>query len=763
MSLDPDVPDKARIGKRKRVAGGITAIEKSLEYAVGKAGVVRGIRTLSLLNQFDGFDCPGCAWPDPDEHRSHNEYCENGAKAVAEEATAKRVTDAFFAEHAVAQLFAQSDYWLGHQGRLTRPMLLDVGASHYTPIEWNDAFALIAAELHASASPDRAVFYTSGRTSNEAAFLYQLFAREFGTNNLPDCSNMCHESSGVALTEQIGIGKGTVTLEDFDKADTILVVGQNPGTNHPRMLTALERAARNGATIVSVNPLAETGLVRFKHPQEFWNWIGPGTPLAKHFVRVRLSGDLAFFKGVCKEMLEEEERRPGAIARAFIEQKTFGFETFALAIADASWEEIVEQSGISREQIREVARLILESKAVIACWAMGLTQQRHAVAAINEVVNMLLLGGHIGREGAGVCPVRGHSNVQGDRTMGIFEKPSDELLDALDAEFGIRAPRKHGYDVVDAILAMDRGEVDVFFAMGGNFLSATPDTTLTARALGRCKLTVHVSTKLNRAHLVTGTRALILPCLGRTDRDEQRDGAQFVSVENSMGVVHSSRGRLDPPSEHLRSEPAIVAHLAQAVLGSRTHTPWLEMIDDYDRIRDRIARVVPGCGNYNENVRRRGGFYLPNAARENDYRTASKRANFVVSPIEPLRVAPGRFVMTTIRSHDQYNTTIYGLDDRYRGIYGGRRVVFINADEMRERGWDAGRLLDITSYFEGADGEETRRAERFKAVPYDIPRGCVAAYFPEANVLVPIGSVALGSNTPTSKAIIVSLEPAVGC
>jgi molybdopterin-dependent oxidoreductase alpha subunit len=757
--LDPDRPDKARIGKRKRVAAGVTAIEKSMEYALGEAGVVRGVQTLSLLNQFDGFDCPGCAWPDPDEHRSHNEYCENGAKAIAEEATSKRVTDAFFAEHSVAQLLAQSDYWLGHQGRLTQPMLLEAGASHYAPVEWDDAFALIASELHASASPNRAVFYTSGRTSNEAAFLYQLFAREFGTNNLPDCSNMCHESSGVALTEQIGIGKGTVTLEDFDKADAILVIGQNPSTNHPRMLTALERAARNGATIVSVNPLAETGLVRFKHPQEFWNWVGPGTPLAKHFVRVRLSGDLAFFKGVCKEMLEEDARRPGAIAHAFIERKTSGFKDFAVSIAAASWDEIVEQSGISREQIREIARLVLGSKAVIACWAMGLTQQRQAVATINEVVNMLLLGGHIGRAGAGACPVRGHSNVQGDRTMGIFEKPPAQLLDALDAEFGIRTPREYGYDVVDAIRAMDRGDVDVFFAMGGNFLSATPDTARTARALGRCKLTVHVSTKLNRAHLVTGTRALVLPCLGRTDRDEQRAGAQFVSVENSMGVVHSSRGRLDPPSEHLLSEPAIVARLAYAALGARTHTPWLEMIDDYDRIRDRIARVIPGCENYNERVRRRGGFYLPNAARNNEYHTATKRANFVVSPIEPLRVAPGRFVMTTIRSHDQYNTTIYGLDDRYRGIYGGRRVVFINADEMNERGWTAGQELDVTSYFDAGDGEETRRAERFKAVPYDIPRRCVAAYFPEANVLVPIGSVALASNTPTSKAIVVSLDP----
>ncbi len=756
----PVEADGVRITSPASVAAGLKSVLKAAEFTLKEPGLVRGITALSRLNQFDGIDCPGCAWPDPDQDRSLNEYCENGVKAIAEEATAKRCEPEFFRSWSVTDLSRQSDYWLGHRGRLTHPMVLRAGSDHYESISWDGAFRMIADELSALSSPDEAIFYTSGRTSNEAAFLYQLFVRQFGTNNLPDCSNMCHESSGLALKEVIGVGKGTVTLEDFDLADTILIIGQNPGTNHPRMLATLQRAARRGATIISVNPLAEVGLTRFKHPKDVLHLFGPGTKIAKHFVRVRLSGDLAFFKGLCKEILEEEGRRPGqVINRQFIDQKTSGFDDFRAALAAVSWNEIVEQSGISQAQIREIAEVVMRSKSMIACWAMGLTQQRQAVATIQEIVNLMLLGGHMGRAGAGVCPVRGHSNVQGDRTMGIWERMPESFLDQLRDVFGFEPPRKHGWDVVDSIKAMYSGAAKVFFAMGGNFLSATPDTDFTAEALRRCSLTVQVSTKLNRAHLVTGRQALILPCLGRTDRDVQASGDQFVSVENSMGVVHSSRGNLEPSSDQLLSEPAIVARLAVATLGIRTKLDWMKLIENYDSIRELIARVIPGCEDMNRRVRQKGGFYLPNAARDDDYKTKTGKATFAVSAIEPIALDPGKFLMTTLRSHDQYNTTIYGLDDRYRGIFHGRRVVLMNPDDIQAHGWRAGDRLDITSHFQSNGKEEMRKAPSFVLVPYEIPRRCVATYFPEGNVLVPIGSVALRSNTPTSKAVMVSFSP----
>jgi molybdopterin-dependent oxidoreductase alpha subunit len=761
----PVETDGVRVTPPARVAAGLKSVLKAAEVTLREPGLVRGIAALSQLNQFDGIDCPGCAWPDPDQDRALNEYCENGVKAIAEEATTKRCTPEFFSAWSVSDLSRQSDYWLGHQGRLTHPMVLRTGSDHYETISWDDAFAMIAGELNGLSTPDQAIFYTSGRTSNEAAFLYQLFVRQFGTNNLPDCSNMCHESSGVALKEVIGVGKGTVTLEDFELADTILIIGQNPGTNHPRMLSTLQRAARRGATIISVNPLAEVGLIRFKHPKDVLHLFGSGTKIAKHFVQVRLSGDLAFFKALCKEILEEEGRNPGRIIkREFIEKKTSGFEEFRAAIAAVSWSELIEYGGISRSQIREIAEVVMRSKSLIACWAMGLTQQRQAVATIQEIVNLMLLGGHMGRPGAGVCPVRGHSNVQGDRTMGIWERMPDGFLDRLRDVFGFEPPSRHGWDVVESIKAMHRGEAKVFFALGGNFLSATPDTEFTAQALGRCNLTVHVSTKLNRAHLITGKQALILPCLGRTDRDEQAKATQFVTVENSMGIVHTSRGNLDPPSDQLLSEPvlsepAIVARLAVATLGQRTNVDWLHLIKDYDRIRDLISRVVPGFDDMNRRVRQKGGFYLPNAARDDDYKTNTGKANFAVSAIEPIPLEPGQFLMTTLRSHDQYNTTIYGLDDRYRGIFHGRRVVLMNPDDLNEHGWKTGDLLDITSHFRNGGDQELRTAPRFVLVPYEIPRRCVATYFPEANVLVPIGSVALRSNTPTSKAVVVSFSP----
>lgn len=738
----------------KRIAGGIPAIISSARHAFREMGALRSLKTLSHLNQKDGFDCPGCAWPDPAD-RTATEFCENGAKHVADEATTKRITPAFFREWSVSALSRQSDYWLGQQGRLTEPMLLRRASRHYEPISWMDAFSLIAEELNALGSPDEAIFYTSGRTSNEAAFLYQLFVRQFGTNNLPDCSNMCHESSGTALTETIGIGKGTVTLEDFELAQLIIVIGQNPGTNHPRMLTSLQAAKRNGCRIMHINPLPETGLNRFKHPQEVFRMLGSGTELADLFLQVRINGDVALLKGIMKEVLLEEERRPGQVLdHGFIREKTAGFEEFTRALKEVSWDELVEQSGVSREEIRAAAGMFIDSERTICCWAMGLTQHKNAVANIQEIVNLLLLRGQIGKPGAGVCPVRGHSNVQGDRTMGIWERPTAAFLDQLAREFRFDPPREHGYDTVEAIKAMHDRRGKVFFALGGNFLSATPDTEYTATALGRCRLTVQVSTKLNRAHLITGEQALILPCLGRTEVDMQECGPQFVTMENSMGIVHSSHGMLPPASEHLLSETAIVGRLARATLRERSSIHWEELTADYDRIRDHIARVIPGFEDYNRRVREPGGFYLPNLAREGTFKTSTNRANFTVHELPRHRLAPGQFMMMTIRSHDQFNTTIYGLDDRYRGITGERRIVLLHPEDMREAGLKERQVVDLVSHFEG----EERLAQHFLVVPYRIPRRCAATYFPEANVLVPIGSVAEKSNTPASKSVVISIR-----
>ncbi len=754
----PDDVAGIEIGEASKIAGGVSAILSSVKHAWREMGAARSLKTLLQVNQKDGFDCPGCAWPDPDGARAHAEFCENGAKAVAEEATTKRVTPEFFKQCSLQELSRKSDYWLGKQGRLTQPMYLKAGATHYEPVSWQQAFEIIAQELNSLASPDEALFYASGRTSNEAAFLYQLFVRQFGTNNLPDCSNMCHESSGSALTETIGIGKGTVTLNDFELAEAIFVIGQNPGTNHPRMLTSLQAAKRNGCTIVHINPLPEVGLRRFKYPQEVSGIIGQGTELADLFLQVRINGDVALLKGIMKEMLAEEDLRPGEVLdHKFISEKTRGFESFKSALDEVSWDDITEQSGISREQIRAAAEIMMRSEKTIFCWAMGLTQHKNAVANIQEIVNLLLMRGQIGKPGAGACPVRGHSNVQGDRTMGIWERPTAAFLDSLAREFSFEPPRHHGFDTVESIKAMHEGRAKVFFAMGGNFLSATPDTEYTAEALTRLRLTVHVSTKMNRAHLITGREALILPCLGRTEKDAQATGPQFVSVENSMGVVHSSRGTLPPASAELLSEPAIVAHLARAVLGTKSAVDWEWLVEDYDRIRERIARVIPGFEDYNRRVREPGGFYLPNAARDGVFKTKSERAEFTVHTLPRHELQPGQFLMMTMRSHDQYNTTIYGLDDRYRGIHGGRRVVLLNEEDITRHGFSAGQIVDLTSHFNG----EERTARRFLVVPYSIPRNCAATYFPEANVLVPIGSVAEKSNTPASKSVIISIRPAV--
>ncbi|OIK25693.1 FdhF/YdeP family oxidoreductase [Streptomyces malaysiense] len=746
---DP-VQDAPQVTEPKHAAAGLPAIGHTLRIAQQQMGVRRTALTLLRVNQKDGFDCPGCAWPEP-EHRHTAEFCENGAKAVAEEATLRRVTPEFFAAHPVADLAARSGYWLGQQGRLTHPMYLPEGAAHYEPVTWERAFGIIAEEIAALASPDEAVFYTSGRTGNEAAFLYQLFARELGTNNLPDCSNMCHESSGSALTETIGVGKGSVLLEDLYKADLIIVAGQNPGTNHPRMLSALEKAKANGAKVISVNPLPEAGLERFKNPQTPQGML-KGAALTDLFLQIRIGGDQALFRLLNKLILETD----GAVDEEFVREHTHGFEEFAKAAESADWAQTLAATGLSRPKIEQALELVLASERTIVCWAMGLTQHKHSVPTIREVVNFLLLRGNIGRPGAGVCPVRGHSNVQGDRTMGIFERPAPAFLDALEREFGFAPPREHGFDVVRAIRALRDGEAKVFFAMGGNFVSASPDTEVTEAAMRRARLTVHVSTKLNRSHTVTGARALILPTLGRTERDEQASGEQFVTVEDSMGMVHASRGRLAPASTHLLSEPAIVCRLARAVLGERSVVPWEEFEKDYAAVRDRIARVVPGFEDFNARVARPGGFALPHAPRdERRFPTATGRANFTAAPVECPELPEGRLLLQTLRSHDQYNTTIYGLDDRYRGITGGRRVVLVNAEDARSLGFAEGAYVDLVS--EWRDGVE-RRAPGFRVVLYPTARGCAAAYYPETNVLVPLDATADTSNTPASKSVIVRLE-----
>ncbi|WP_455361064.1 FdhF/YdeP family oxidoreductase [Streptomyces sp. SYSU K21746] len=748
---DP-VQDAPQVAEPKHAAAGLPAIGHTLRIAQQQMGVRRTAQTLLKVNQKDGFDCPGCAWPEGDK-RHTAEFCENGAKAVAEEATLRRVTPDFFAAHPLADLATRSGYWLGQQGRITQPMYLPAGADRYEAVTWERAFAIIAEELRALGSPDEALFYTSGRTSNEAAFLLQLFAREFGTNNLPDCSNMCHESSGSALNETIGIGKGSVSLEDLHRADLIIVAGQNPGTNHPRMLSALEQAKAADAKIISVNPLPEAGMERFKNPQTPMGMI-KGAALNDLFLQIRIGGDQALFRLLNKLIVETE----GATDESFIRDHTHGYEEFAAAARAADWDETLTATGLERAEIEQALRMVLASKRTIVCWAMGLTQHKHAVATIREVVNFLLLRGDIGRPGAGVCPVRGHSNVQGDRTMGIFERPAPAFLDALDKEFGISSPRHHGFDVVRSIQALRDGEAKVFFAMGGNFVGATPDTEVTEAAMRRAYLTVHVSTKLNRSHAVTGRRALILPTLGRTDKDVQASGKQFVTVEDSMGMVHASRGNLPPASPHLLSEPAIVARMARAVLGEKSGTPWEDFERDYATIRDRISRVVPGFEDYNARAARPGGFTLPHAPRdERRFPTATGKANFTAAPVEYPELPEGRLLLQTLRSHDQYNTTIYGLDDRYRGIKGGRRVVLVHPEDARALSLADGAYTDLVS--EWKDGVE-RRAPGFRVVHYPTARGCAAAYYPETNVLVPLDATADTSNTPASKSVVVRLEPA---
>ncbi|WP_345800046.1 FdhF/YdeP family oxidoreductase [Microbacterium sp. AZCO] len=795
---------KVRHSGTKKVAVGVPAVLHALQISYDQMGAKRSIESLLRVNQKDGFDCPGCAWPEEDK-RHIAEFCENGAKAVAEEATLRRVGREFFAEHSVADLEGHDDWWLGQQGRLTEPMILEEGATHYRPISWDSALREIASALRGLDDPDEAVFYTSGRTSNEAAFLYQLLVRGVGTNNLPDCSNMCHESSGSALTETIGIGKGTVSIEDVHEADLLIVAGQNPGTNHPRMLSALEKAKRNGATIIAVNPLPEAGLMRFENPQTVRGVAFGGTKLADAFLQIRLGGDQALFQAIGKHLLEAEEAAPGSVLdQAFIAEHTSGFEAYRQAMRDASWRELVAATGLPEKTLRRVGEMVRESKATIVCWAMGLTQHKHSVPMLRDVVNLLLLQGNIGRRGAGVCPVRGHSNVQGDRTVGIYEKPSAKFLDALDAEFAFSAPRAHGFDTVESIRAMRDGRVRFFMGMGGNFISATPDTAVVEAGMRIVDLTVQVSTKLNRSHVVTGKRAIILPTLGRTDRDKRGGVEQRVSVEDSMGAVHSSRGRLAPPSDELLSEVAIVARLGALVFGTDGPEPapvgtgvrdaaavdhhqverspreeaampqvpapehprtapradWAALEADYALIRHHIQNVVPGFDDYEKRIDKGGTLFLPNGPRDaRTFATADGKARFTVNSLEYPRIPKGRLLLQTLRSHDQYNTTIYGKDDRYRGIHGGRRVVLVNAKDIQTLGLAEDEIVDLVSEWVGPDGVvQERRAEEFRVVAYRTPRGNAAAYYPETNVLVPLDSVADVSGTPTSKSVVVRLE-----
>ncbi|MEF9909121.1 FdhF/YdeP family oxidoreductase [Streptomyces sp. NPDC017201] len=744
----------------KKWAAGVPAVVHALEYSLQQTSPRKTAVDLLTMNQVDGTDCPGCAWADPAPgHRNRNEYCENGAKHINDEATGKRVTEDFFRAHPVSDLAGRSDMWLNQQGRLTRPMVKRPDSDHYEPISWHDALNLLAEELRALDTPDEAVFYTSGRVSNEAAFVLQLFARAFGTNNLPDCSNMCHESSGYALHETLGTGKGTVSLNDLHHADLIFVVGQNPGTNHPRQLSALEEAKLNGARVIAVNTLPEAGLLRFKNPQKARGLVGQGVEIADRFLHIRAGGDLALFQGLNRLLLEAEDERPGQVLdHDFIGANTSGFEEFSEHARQISWDDVITATGLTREEIEAVGADVLRSERVIVCWAMGVTQHKHGVPTIREIVNFLMLRGNLGRAGAGACPVRGHSNVQGDRTMGVWEQMPDAFLDALQREFGFDPPRAHGLDSVNAIRAMGEGRIKVFLGVAGNFVRAAPDSTVTEQAMRTCRLTAHISTKLNRSHTVCGRTALILPTLGRTERDVQAGGEQFVTVENSMSEVHTSRGRLKPASKLLLSEVAILCRLARRTLDGRVDLPWQEFETDYGAIRDRIARIVSGLHDLNRRVTRPGGIRLPNPVNEGVFPTAVGKALFTRNAWEMPEVPEGHLLLQTLRSHDQWNTVPYTANDRYRGIHGSRRVVLVNPEDLAELGLSAGQQVDLVGVWRDA---AERRAEGFEVVAYPTSRGSAAAYYPETQVLVPLDSVADISNQPTSKAVLVRLERTV--
>ena len=747
----------------KEIASGFPAITATVRSTFSEMGAVRATRTLLKLNQKDGIDCQSCAWADPDE-RTIAEFCENGAKALADEGTIKKIGAEFFAKYSIAELNAQSDQWLNAQGRITEPLIRRENSAHYEPISWEETFAMLAENLNALASPDEAIFYTSGRTSNEAAFLYQLFARQFGTNNLPDCSNMCHESTSVGLKESTGLGKASVRLEDLEHADLIMIIGQNPGTCAPRMMSSLQESKRAGGKLIAVNPLPEAGLMNFvnPNPQHYRNPLmfpidllgNRPTPLADLYLPIKIGGDMAFLKGLMKLLLEKEKANPGKIFdREFIDEKTEGYDEFIENLETVSWDDILEQSGLSLTQINEAAELFASATRIVTCWAMGITQHKHAVATIQDIANLHFLGGQIGRPGAGLCPVRGHSNVQGDRTMGVWEKMFPEFRHALEKEFNFKTKEEDGFDTVKSLKAMYEKHAKIFFAMGGNFLLAVPDTLYAEKALGNCEIVAQVITKLNRTALIDSKISLILPSLGRSEKDTTGGIEQFITTESTMLNVLQSRGILEPASEDLRSETWIVCQLAEATLKKHTTVNWAPMRENYDVIRDSISRVVAGCENYNEKVRVKGGFYLPNKPRNGEFSTASGKAKFIASPLSTINLKKDELLLTTIRSHEQFNTTVYKENDRYRGIHNSRRVIFMNETDIAARDLQAGQVVDLTSHFD--DGE--RYAERFIVVPYPIPKDCTAAYFPETNILVPHGSVAEKSNCPTSKSVVITI------
>ncbi|MFZ9046431.1 MAG: FdhF/YdeP family oxidoreductase [Cyclobacteriaceae bacterium] len=733
---------------------GATGVFTALSHLQKERGLINSLAPLSKLNQLEGFDCPGCAWPDPDHRSKLGEFCENGAKAVAEEVTHARANPDFFAHHSIEELQSWNDYEIGKSGRLTEPMILEEGERYYRPIKWETAFKAIAHELRRLEHPDQAVFYTSGRSSNEAAFLYGLFARAFGTNNLPDCSNMCHESSGIGLKETLGIGKGSVTLDDFDQAELVIVMGQNPGTNHPRMLSALQKCKEHGGKVISINPLAEAGLRRFKNPQQIGGWIGNGTTITDLHLPVKINQDIPALKWIMKSLLELSAEQPNVLDQAFISQNTQGFEGLVASLEKESYEQLEKACGLSSEELQKATELIAERNKIIICWAMGLTQHKNGVENIRECVNLLLLKGSVGKPGAGTCPVRGHSNVQGDRTVGIMHHVSPALNQALNKTFDIITPKKPGYDTVHCIQAMHSGKAKIFVSLGGNFVSAASDTYYTAQALQNCELTVSISTKLNRTHLIPGKTSIILPTLGRSEADEKDGTLRFVTVENSMGKVHQSKGGLAPASEHLKSEPEIVSAIANAYFKNNTPIPWKKMGSDYDLTRLKMSEVLIGFKDYSE--RSKGnGFYLPNNAREANFSfVEGGKAKFTINDSPVHHLAEDEYLLMTIRSHDQFNTTIYGLDDRYRGIYNERRVVLINPKDLEKEGLISGSIVNLSSQYYGVE----RVAEKFILVPYSIPKGNLAAYFPETNVLIPIDQYAKKSYTPISKSVKVKLK-----
>lgn len=741
----------------KEFAAGMGGVLHSMMPSLSTLGVGRTAKLLTKINQKDGFDCMSCAWPDP-SHRKIAEFCENGSKAVTWEATPVKVEREFWRENSLSSLEDKTEYWLGMQGRIIEPVYRPKGSDHYEPISWDRAYGIVAEHLNALDHADEAAFYTSGRASNEAAFLYQLFARMLGTNNLPDCSNMCHESTGTAMQYTVGIGKSTIAYDDFEKSDLIIIMGQNPGTNHPRMLTALQEAKEAGAQIVAVNPLPEAGLKGYKDPQRVRGYLGKATEIADQFMKIRLGGDMALLQAISKRVIQAEQRNPGTVLdHEFIEQHTDGFEAFAAHIVSVDDREVEQATGLTTAEIDELADRYLNSERVIIAWAMGITQHRRAVDTIKEMMNLLFLRGNIGKPGAGASPIRGHSNVQGDRTMGVWEKMPESFMDALGKEFNFDPPRKHGLDSVDGIRALDAGKVKVWMGLGGNLLGAISDTNLAESAMRKTRLSVQLSTKLNRSHVITGEEALILPVLGRTEIDMQASGPQYITVEDSVCAVHASHGQIEPISPEVRSETAIVAGIANATLGDRTDVDWLGLIDNYDLIRDHISRVVPGCENYNEKTRRREGFVLPNGPRdERRFDTDTGKARITVNELEPVECPPGRLLLQTLRSHDQFNTTIYSLNDRYRGIKKGRSVIFVHPDDLAELGLEDGQTVDIFSEWKD---EPDRVLRGFRTVAFPTARGCAAAYFPEANVLVPLDSTALESNTPVSKAVVIRMEP----